>query len=150
MEEYVLMELENGTSGMFMVSQVSAGRKCYLNFEIDCSEGSVWWNQEKPEEAWIGRRNRTNELLIKDPAIMSPEARKYVHTPTGHPEGYLDGVKNLCLCVYDYIKDIKAGKKSIEKDKPEFPTFEDGHNVMLVCEAIAKSSREKKWVDVNY
>lgn len=146
---FVMFELESGVCGQFLVSQVSAGRKCYFNFEIDCEQASISWNQENPEQAFIGRRNRENELLIKDPALMGEESRIYVHSPAGHPEGYLDGVKNMMLCVYTHLHALKEGKAS-PGAPVNFPTFADAHSVMLVCEAVARSNREKSWVQVDY
>jgi len=47
-EDYgsVLFRMKSGLHGVFYVSQVSAGRKCYLNIEIDGSKSSMYWNQE--------------------------------------------------------------------------------------------------------
>ncbi len=146
---FVMFELDSGVCGQFMVSQVSAGRKCYFNFEIDCEQASISWNQENPEQAFVGRRNRENELLIKDPALMGAESIMYVHSPAGHPEGYLDGVKNMLLCIYNHLHALKEGK--ISAGGPvDFPTFADAHNVMLVCEAVARSNREKRWIELEY
>lgn len=146
---FVLFEMDSGVPGMFLASQVSAGRKCFFNFEVDCERASVWWNQENPEQAWIGRRDRASELLIKDPACMGPESRAYVHSPAGHPEGYLDGVKNLFICVYGHLQNVRGGGKTAGT-APAFPTFADAHNVMLVCEAVARSGRERRWVEIEY
>ncbi len=44
----VLVHLARGIKGVFTVSQVSAGRKCKLHFEINGSEGSLSWNAEDP------------------------------------------------------------------------------------------------------
>ena len=33
---------------------------------------------------------------------------------------------------------------------PDFYAFIDGHNVILVDEAILKSAKENRWVDVHY
>ena len=73
-EDYasVLLRLEGGLRGVMTVSQVSAGRKNRLWFEIDGSEGSVAWDGEQPNMLWIGRRREPNRELIKDPALMSP------------------------------------------------------------------------------
>jgi hypothetical protein len=35
------------------------------------------------------------------------------------------------------------------QQKPDFPTFEDGHYGMLVSEAIEQSAREKVWKKVR-
>jgi predicted dehydrogenase len=30
-----------------------------------------------------------------------------------------------------------------------YPTFADGHDSMLVCDAVARSSRERRWIEVK-
>jgi predicted dehydrogenase len=140
----VLLEFEEGAQGVFTVSQVSAGRKNHFWFEIDGSKKAIAWNQEKPNEMWIGYRDKANEILIKDPSLVSKEAKNYAHYPGGHPEGYPDGMKNLFLRVYDFVR----SGKSPQKDKPDFPTFEDGHWENKIVEAIIKSNKEKKWIEV--
>ena len=93
---------------------------------------------------WIGYRERPNELLIKDPSLLSPEARSFAQYPGGHPEGYPDGLKNLFMRVYSYIKE---GKDPL-KDGADFPTFEDGHWENQIVEAILKSNNEQRWVEL--
>ncbi len=140
----VLFALENGARGVFTVSQVSAGRKNHFWFEIDGNKKAVSWNQENPNELWIGHREKANEILIKDPSLLSDEARKFAHYPGGHPEGYPDGPKNLFMSVYNFIRE----RKDPMKDKPDFPTFKDGHQENKIVEAIIKSNKEQKWVEV--
>ena len=62
-EDYggVLIRYEGGARGIFYVSQVSAGRKNRLTFEVDGSLGSISWNQEEPEELFMGRRDGPNQ-----------------------------------------------------------------------------------------
>jgi len=140
----VLFHFENGIRGIFTVSQVSAGRKNHFWLEVDGSKKSFAWNQENPNELWIGYRERPNELLIKDPSLLSDEARKYASYPGGHPEGYPDGPKNLFNSVYSFIREGKNPKK----DKPDFPTFKDGHIENKIVDAILKSKKLNKWVNV--
>lgn len=140
----VLIQFENGAKGVFTVSQVSAGRKNHFWLEVDGSKKSFWWDQENPNELWIGYRDKPNEVLIKDPSLLSEEARKYASYPGGHPEGYPDGPKNLFASVYNYIREGKNPKK----DKPDFPTFEDGHIENKIVDAILNSNKLKKWIVV--
>ncbi|HEX2866958.1 MAG TPA: Gfo/Idh/MocA family oxidoreductase [Ignavibacteriales bacterium] len=140
----VLLQFENGARGVFTVSQVSAGRKNNFVFEIDGSKKAISWDQEEPNELWVGYREKANEVLIKDPSLLDEEARRYAHYPGGHPEGYSDGPKNLFMNVYDFIL---KGKDPL-KDKPDFPTFEDGHLENKIVEAILRSSKEEKWIEV--
>ena len=108
-EDYasVLFELSGGAHGVFTVSQVSAGRKNRVWFEIDGSKCALSWDQENPNEMWIGYRDKANEILAKDPALMHDVAREYAHYPGGHPEAYPDGPKNLFRNVYRAVEDGK-------------------------------------------
>jgi predicted dehydrogenase len=139
----VLFHLEGDLSGAMTVSQVSAGRRARLWFEIDGTEGSLAWNSEEPGTLWIGRRDRANEELPKDPALLSPQARRYAAYPGGHAEGYPDTFVQLFRDYYEYIEagDFKAPRT--------FPTFETGNEEMVLCEAIERSSRTRAWVPVG-
>src|ERR1700730_17621104 len=138
----VLLHLENNLHGVVTVSQVSAGRKARLWFEIDGSEGSLAWNSESPNSLWIGRRETASELLPKDPALMSPKARGYAAYPGGHAEGYPDTFVQLFRDFYGYID---AGKFDAPRN---FPTCQTGHDELLLCDTIAKSARERAWTPV--
>jgi predicted dehydrogenase len=126
------------------VSQVSAGRKNRLYFELDGSKCAVAWDQEKPEEMWIGYREKANETLVKDPSILHAAAREYAHYPGGHPEGYPDGPKNFFRNVY---RAVEGGKMPAE---PDWSTFVDGHKEVAICEAVLASNKAQKWVEVSY
>lgn len=140
----VLIQFENGTQGVFTVSQVSAGRKNHFSFEIDGSKKAISWNQERPNEMWVGYREKPNEILIKDPALIDESVRKYASYPGGHPEGYPDGPKNLFANFYQFIRE----GKDPQKEKSDFPTFADGHIENKIVEAILKSNKEQKWIEV--
>jgi predicted dehydrogenase len=143
-EDYgsVLFHLQGGARGCFTVSQVHAGRKNCLRFEIAGAAGSMAWNSERPNELWLGHRDQANELLIRDPALLADEVRPFTNYPGGHNEGFPDTFKQLFRAIYDYIDrgDWKAPRP--------FPTFDDGHHEILVCEAILKSQRQQCWMAV--
>lgn len=144
-EDYATITLhyENGVRGVLTVSQVSSGRKNRLFYEINGSKSSLAWDSERPNELWIGHRSGPNQILLKDPSLLSAEARVVASYPGGHNEGFPDTFKQLYGKVYNYIF---AG----DYDKtPDFPTFADGHYEMLLCEAIEQSAREKSWVKVK-
>ncbi|MDQ3930262.1 MAG: Gfo/Idh/MocA family oxidoreductase [Chloroflexota bacterium] len=144
-EDYagVLLRYSNGARGALTVSQVSAGRKNRMSYEIDGSRSAIAWDGEHPNELWIGHRDRPNELLIKDPSLLSPEARQYAFYPGGHAEGFPDTFKSLYHSIYRYLD---AGDFAAA---PDFPTFEDGHEELLIGEAIWQSAHEDRWISVN-
>jgi predicted dehydrogenase len=139
----LLLRFENGARGVAAVSQVSAGRKNSLSFEIDGAGGALAWNAELPEQLWLGHRNRPNELLTRDPSLMHPAAAATAALPAGHVEGFADTFKELYRAVY---RAVAAGGPP---DPPDYPTFADGHDEALIADAIARSAREGRWVDVD-
>jgi predicted dehydrogenase len=140
----VLFKFEGGTRGVMSVSQVSSGRKNRLFLEINGSESSLIWDSEMPNQMTIGHRPEPNQLIIKDPALMKKAAQWSASYPGGHAEGFPDTFKQLQKSVYQYI--AKGDFNSV----PNFPTFLDGHHIILIDEAILKSVKEQRWVDVNY
>ena len=137
----VLLRFEAGLRGVMTVSQISAGRKASLTFEVNGSEASLAFDSESPNVLWIGHRKKANQELMKDPSLMTPEARGYSAYPGGHTEGYPDTFMQLFKDFYAYIE--KGGDA-----QPEFPTFQTGHDELALCEAIAQSSRGRKWVGI--
>jgi len=141
-EDYasILLRFEGGAQGVLTVSQVSAGRKNHLAFEIDGSRASLAWNSETPEELWIGHRDRPSEVLLRDPALLAPEARAITSYPGGHAEGFPDTFKQLYGKVYAAVA---AGGPP---ERPDYPTFDDGVYALRLGEAILASARTRKWV----
>jgi predicted dehydrogenase len=140
----VLLRFEAGARGAFHVSQVTAGRKNRLTVEIAGAEAALAWDSESPDHLWIGSRRGPNQLLARDPALLGPAASVMAHYPGGHVEGFPDTFKQLYIDVYGWIAGGRAAGRS-----PEFPTFADGDREVRLCEAIARSATEGRWVSVE-
>ncbi|KAA8995879.1 Gfo/Idh/MocA family oxidoreductase [Affinibrenneria salicis] len=141
---FVLFRFDDGSKGGFHVSQVCAGRKNSLSFEVNGSEASVAWDQETPQKLWVGHRSQPNQWLSDDPGLMEPDAAGWAHFPGGHIEGWPDAFKNMMLQYYSAIRNGKTPAP----DSRGFATFHDGANVMFIIEAIIKSHRQQRWVSV--
>ena len=139
----ILLRFRGGARGVLWVSQVTAGHKNCLRFEISGSQQSLAWNSESPDRLWIGHRDQPNQLLTRDPALLSTEAAQFTSYPGGHNEGFADSFKQLFVDFYRAIAD--RGLRS----QPTFPTFDDGHREILICEAILQSARQNRWVEVG-
>ncbi len=138
----ILLRFANGARGAVSVSQVSPGRKNSLQWEIDGSTAAAAWDSETPDHLWLGHRERPNEILMRNPALMGPAGRAAAALPGGHVEGFGDTFAALFRAVY---ADVAAGRPA---ERPPYATFADGHDEMLVGDAIAVSAREGRWVDV--
>ena len=77
----VVLRMGERARGAYTASQVSAGRKNRLSIEIYGTKSSVAWDQEKPDELWIGHRNTPNGIAIKDPSLLSDGAREFAELP---------------------------------------------------------------------
>lgn len=141
----VMLRFANGANGCLWVSQTTAGRKNCLRFEIAGAKQSLAWNSETPNELWTGHRDRANETLLRDPSLMHESAREIANYPGGHNEGFPDTFKQLFRTFYAHIA---AGEFARSSATPKFPTFEDGHREILLCEAVLRSHRERRWVAV--
>jgi predicted dehydrogenase len=139
----ILLRFDGGARGAVSISQISPGRKNSLLYEIDGSDGAWSWDSEQPDQAWQGHRDRPNEILIRNPALMNPAGQAAAALPGGHVEGFFD---TFCAHFRAVYADVGAGAPS---SRPGYPTFADGHDEMLVGEAIARSAREGRWVAVD-
>ncbi len=136
----VIFHLGELARGSMTASQVSGGRKNRLSIEIYGTEASVSWNQERPDELWIGRRNGANQIMLKDPASLQKQAASYADLPGGHSEGYDDTFKQVFRRFYASIR---------EPDGPvEYPQMIDGLRHMQLLRAELDSHRRRGWIDV--
>jgi predicted dehydrogenase len=138
----LLVRFEGGARGVVTLSQVSAGRKNHLHWEINGSQSSAAWRAERPEELWVGHRDSPCELALRDPGLLAPHAAAHTRMPAGHSEGFGETFRELYRAVYSAVA---AGEPPAE---PDYPTFADGHEQALIGDAIARSHAEGRWVAV--
>lgn len=138
----VALRLTDGAFASFVVSQVSAGRKNRLLMEIAGTTSALSWDGEDPERLWIGHRGQANEILMRDPCLMDPEARAATRLPGGHPEGWYDALYRSLKDIYDFV--AAGGDRRV--DKVPFATFQDGHEAILMVEAALRSNAEGRWI----
>ncbi len=139
----ILLRFEGGARGSVDISQLSAGRKNSLTYQIDGSSSAVAWDSEQPDSLWIGHRDRPNELLLRNPALMNAAGTAAARLPGGHVEGFGDTFGAVFSAVYD---DVLAGRPS---STPRYANFAAGHEEMLIGDAVLESARAGTWVKVQ-
>jgi predicted dehydrogenase len=137
---HILVRFEGGTRGSCVVSQVSAGRKNSVRFEVDGAHGALAWDGERPDELWLGHREQSNGLLLRNPALLSAAAQSTTRLPAGHAEGFADTFLELYRAVYRAVAAGEPGE--------DYPTFRAGHAENVLAEAIAEADRNERWVEV--
>ncbi|MDT0484390.1 Gfo/Idh/MocA family protein [Streptomyces doebereineriae] len=136
----LLLRTQRGLLASLTVSQVSAGRKNRLWFELDGSRGSAVFDQENPETIWLGAEHESR-VVHRDPHHGSAEQRRLSVLPAGHPQGYAD-------CFAAFVSDTYA---AIGDAAPEgLPTFADGLRAARLVDAFLSSSRTGDWTKVKY
>jgi predicted dehydrogenase len=136
----VIFRMGDRTRGSVSASQVSAGRKNRLSIEICGTRSSVAWNQERPDELWVGHRDAGNQIFVKDPSLLKAGARSYADLPGGHSEGYDDTFKQVFRRFYAAIGDARSAA--------EYPQFVDGVRQLKIVNSALESSRTRRWVEV--
>ncbi|WP_233269353.1 Gfo/Idh/MocA family protein [Alteribacillus sp. YIM 98480] len=137
----ILANYENDALGTISSSRVAAGRKNFLTYEIQGTEGTVYYSLE--------RMNEVNIYFASDNAadrgfrqvFLSPEHKGYnaFYPTAGNAMGYND------------MKVLEAHEllSALSNDTPYVCDFEFGASIDKTVDAILKSAKEKKWIDVS-
>jgi predicted dehydrogenase len=141
----VLFRLRGGARGSFTVSQTSAGHRNGLALHVDAATASFTWKQEQPDRMWIGRRSAPNLELVRDAALLQDGAAAQVRLPAGHPEGWSDALANA---IADFHAGVRAGREGREHHST-IASFRDGHERVVLVEAILASHRDQRWTPVG-
>ncbi|MET0289310.1 MAG: Gfo/Idh/MocA family oxidoreductase [Pseudoxanthomonas sp.] len=135
-----MLKTGRGTLASLTVSQVSAGRKNRLWFEIDGANASVAFDQEDSERLWIGLPDQREVTFVRGPAAGSDEQRRLSVLPAGHAQGYGN-------CFEAFVADTY---RAIEAERPEgLPTFDDGLRSATIVDRVIASSRTRSWTDIG-
>ncbi len=139
----ILFKFRGGGRGSLWVSQVTAGRKNNLRYEIAGTQGALAWDSELPNQLWLGSRDAPNQQLTRDPALMGDLARPFANYPGGHNEGFPDTFKQ---CFRAFYQAVAGGDRACER---LYPTFAQGHHEVVLCEAILASHQQQGWVRLD-
>src|SRR5215217_7364381 len=135
----VQFETDGGAVGSTVISQISPGRKNRLWIEVDGAREAVAFSQEAPETLWSGRRTGAT-LVPRDIAGMSADATRLSFLPAGHPQGYAD-------CFDLFVAEAHAVARGATPPDG-MPLFADGMRSAQIVDAVLRSAREQRWVDV--
>jgi predicted dehydrogenase len=75
---------------------------------------------------------------------MHLQARPYTYLAAGHPEGWNDAMRNNVFAFYQFIRE---GRR-IGEHPCDFATFQDGHYLVRLVEAILESNASRRWIKV--
>jgi len=142
---HVMMRYRGGAKGMLWCSPVAAGNENALRSRIYGEDGGLEWSQESPNELWYTPLGEPKRLLTRAGAGASDEAARLSRTPSGHPEGYLEGFANIYS---EAAAKILAARDDSPLDEAvHTPGITDGLAGVGFVDACVRSSRRNgAWV----
>ncbi|MFJ9351084.1 hypothetical protein [Streptomyces sp. NPDC101237] len=105
---------------------------------FDGPDRSSAFDQEDPEQLWIGGRDATT-VLRRDPALHSAHASRFDPLPAGHPQGYR-------TCFEDFVTDVCAALDG--RPAVGLPTFADGLRAARISAAVTASAVHGTFTEV--
>lgn len=142
---FVMARFEDGTQGVFNISQVCAGKKNGLMVNVSGSKAALEWHQEQSDRLLIGRRDSGNEELYVGAQYLADDVKASATLPNGHPVGWADAFRNGIQSFYDSIWDQTWNRSGFKWHA----TFQDACYIMKIVEACMESSRTQQWVEVK-
>ncbi len=143
----ILLRWKGGAKGMLWATQVAPGNENNLSLRVYGSKGGLEWKQEEPNTLWFTPFGQPTRKITRAGAGANADAARVTRTPSGHPEGYLEGFANIYS---EVARAIRAAR--VDEDPPPevlFPTVEDGLAGMQFIEAAVKSNAKGSgWVKV--
>jgi hypothetical protein len=81
---------------------------------------------------------------------LGSAAAACTRTPSGHPEGYLEGFANIYRNFTNHIRAVEAGTAPNPLDM-DYPSIEEGIAGMAFIEAVvASSANNAAWTPLDY
>jgi len=140
----VLLEYENGATGMYWSSQVAVGNDNGLKLRVYGTRGSLEWEQEFPNILRFTRAGEPTQTLNRGHGYLYPGAASRL--PSGHSEGYFEAFSNIYSRFAGALLKHKTGGALTDEDL-DFPNVDDGiEGVKFIHACVESSKRDSKWV----
>lgn len=135
----LILKTAEGLLANATISQLSAGRKNRLWFEMDGSKGSIVFDQETPESALFGSPQGMLRVQ-RDPGLGSNEIARLSQLPAGHSQGYTDAFDSFIADSYAAVLGT-ASQEVLDG----LPTFRDGLRTAAITTALMSSAASGGW-----
>ncbi|WP_342760787.1 Gfo/Idh/MocA family oxidoreductase [Azospirillum thermophilum] len=144
----MMLRYDNGARGMLWASQVAPGHENGLRLRVYGDKGGIEWFQEQPNALRFAPFGEPPRIVTRGGAGSDAAAAHGTRTPSGHPEGYLEGFANLYRDAADLIAARMAGSEP-DPQAALVPGVRDGvRGVRFIHAAVDSSRRGAGWVAV--
>jgi predicted dehydrogenase len=139
-----VVEFERGAVGTIEATRLALGRRNALQWEINGSKGSLWFDLERMNELEVFRADGDRARGAKTVLVSEADHPFYEYWwPPGQIIGWGD----------TFLHEIAHLLDAIAHDRPVAPygaTFEDGYRAAEVCDAILRSSASGAREEISY
>ncbi|MBS0009879.1 MAG: Gfo/Idh/MocA family oxidoreductase [Bacteroidales bacterium] len=144
----VILNFDSGIKGSLVASQVAAGEENGLSIRIYGTMGSLAWRQMEPNSLVVRWKDKPYQVYRTATGFeaIGRHADTHSRLPAGHPEGFIEAFANLYRNFALHLQAYKEGKA--HDTTFDYPGIDDGVRGMQFLEAVVKSSREEKWVEL--
>jgi predicted dehydrogenase len=141
----VLLQYNNGATGVLMASQIMAGEENNLTIKVYGEKGGLEWSHADPNSLILKLLDEPVQTLRAGYAYLSVVAKHNTRTPWGHPEGFFEAFanhyRNFALTV-----GARSNGTPPKEEWLDFPTVEEGVRGMAFIENVIRSGKsEQKW-----
>jgi predicted dehydrogenase len=132
-----LLRFESGALGTLEVARAAVRRPCDFTIEVNGAEGTLRFDYARLNELWYGSRDDDPALYGMRRIRAEHESHPYASQwwPIGQGVGYGASFANQ-------VADLLEGWP----DEPWTPGFAEGAAVQAVCDAMAASAEQGRWV----
>jgi len=141
----MLVEFDNGASGIYSCSQVAVGYANGLTIRIFGTKGSIEWRQEQPNQLKVTLKGQPSAIYERGTGYITGRAAQLNRIPSGHPEGYYEAFANVYKTYLGAILKTINGEKLTAEDL-DFPKIEDGvEGVKFIHAVVESAGNDSSW-----
>jgi predicted dehydrogenase len=139
-----VFELAGGLVAALEASRVATGWKGHHRFELNGSDGSIWWDMEDPNRLHVFFTKDERDGLggFRDVLVTQPE---HPYLAEWWPPGHVLGWE------HSFVHQWRDFLEAVLEERPvpaRQASFEDGYRAAVLCEAIHTSAREGRRVEI--
>jgi len=140
-----LVEFSNGTTGTLESSGVATGRKNQHTWEINGAKASLRWDLEDPNHLWVYSDEAMPQVhgFTSVSVTDASHPLQTVYLPIGHNAGWEYGHVHA---LHHFVDCVVNGQSVA----PYGATFDDGYRCQVIMDAIMKSSRTGRRIELKY
>lgn len=145
-----VIRYENGGLGTVTASQISHGRECDFEIEIDGTKGSLRWRQENPNEMIVRHNGKPHQIYTTNAPYMNASGSRVCRVPSGHPEGFFEAFANIYTAAFDDMA-LRAQGQAFERRDTIYPNVYDGiEGMYFIQQCVASSEQDAAWLPLRH